>query len=111
MNRVNDAGNTPLHWASLNGHAGVVHVLTDNGADVWVKNAAGNLPVFEAERAGKDEVVAVLLLAGGKEVEEQLKRKEGSVSQEEVNEVDAGEGSSNGANEAAETLGKTGLDG
>lgn len=111
MNSKNLAGNSPLHWASLNGHTSTVEALTTSGADVWVKNAAGNLPVFEAERAGKDEVVAVLLLAGGKEVEEQLKHREGSVGRDEEVEVDdAGVGGSGGADEAADKLEKVALE-
>lgn len=94
----------------------MVQLLATSGADVWVKNAAGNLPVFEAERAGKDDVVAVLLLAGGKEVEDQLAAKEGSVSQAEVDEVEGGGGEagavvqgSGSADEAAERLERTSL--
>lgn len=84
-----------------------MQLLTENGADCWVKNSAGNLPVFEAERAGKDEVVAVLLLAGGKEVDDELKSKEGEVSREEELEVDdGGVGGSRSADEAAERLEK-----
>ncbi|KAL1304162.1 hypothetical protein AAFC00_000589 [Neodothiora populina] len=120
LNRHNGAGNTPLHWAALNGHSSTVQLLTESGADVWVKNAAGNLPVFEAERAGKDEVVAVLLLAGGKEVEEQLKRKEGDVTKDDEVDVDSANQASSsgssaaaagGADEAAEKMQKTSLDG
>lgn len=46
--------------------------LVGAGADLWVRNQAGNLAVFEAERAEKDDIVAYLLQAGGneKDVEE-----------------------------------------
>jgi len=63
-----------LHWAALNLHLDTVKALVDAGADIWLRNAAGNLAVFEAERAGKDgednKVVAYLLKVGGAEKEE-----------------------------------------
>lgn len=69
VNHGNKEGNTPLHWAAYNGHLDVVKTLLAAGADMWVKNAAGHLPMFEAERADKNDVVQHLLEAGGKEVE------------------------------------------
>lgn len=70
--------------------------------------------MFEAERAGKDEVVAILLLAGGKEVEDELASKEGGVSEKEEREVEGqkeevvvGAGS---ADEAADRLAEAKLD-
>ena len=39
------------------------------GADLWLRNHAGNLAVFEAEQAGKDDIVAYLLQSGGTEKE------------------------------------------
>ena len=45
--------------------------LVAAGADLWIRNQAGNLAVFEAERAEKDDVVAYLLQAGGTEQEKQ----------------------------------------
>lgn len=69
INHKNKEGNTPLHWAAYNGHLPVVKLLVEAGADMWVKNAAGHLAMFEAERADKNEVVQYLLEAGGKDVE------------------------------------------
>lgn len=69
INHGNKEGNTPLHWAAYNGHLPIVKLLVEAGADMWVKNAAGHLAMFEAERADKSDVVQYLLEAGGKEVE------------------------------------------
>lgn len=69
INRQNAQGNTPLQWAAYNGHVEVVKVLVSAGANMWIKNAAGHLALFEAERADKTDVVGFLLLAGGREVE------------------------------------------
>lgn len=69
VNHGNKEGNTPLHWAAYNGHLEVVKTLLGSGADMWVKNSAGHLAMFEAERADKNDVVQHLLEVGGKEVE------------------------------------------
>lgn len=84
LSRKNEAGNTALHWAAVNGHVEAVKALIDSGVDVWVKNAAGHLPVFEAERAEKDEVTAILLIAGGKEEEERMRGQDGDVEEEKA---------------------------
>ncbi|KAK4565787.1 ankyrin repeat-containing protein [Recurvomyces mirabilis] len=69
INRQNQQGSTPLHWAAYNGQLNVVKLLVKEGSDMWIKNSAGHLAMFEAERADKSEVVQFLLEAGGKEVE------------------------------------------
>lgn len=37
VNTKNEEGNTPLHWAALNGNLEVVEVLVKNGGDCKVK--------------------------------------------------------------------------
>lgn len=69
VNTANKEGNTPLHWAAYNGHLEVVKVLLSAGSDMWIKNSAGHLAMFEAERADKSEVVQYLLEAGGDRVD------------------------------------------
>lgn len=69
INKQNTQGNTPLQWAAYNGHVEIVKVLVSAGANLWIKNNAGHLAMFEAERADKTDVVGFLLLAGGREVE------------------------------------------
>lgn len=61
MNAQNTAGNTPLHWAALNGHLECVKVLLDNGADPTITNKAGHDPVYEAELNDKKDVVEWVL--------------------------------------------------
>jgi uncharacterized protein len=79
VNHKNVSGNTPLHWAAMNGMLGSVRVLVGWGADVGVLNAAGRDAVVEAEvsaREGWREVVGWLErnaglergVGGGKEV-------------------------------------------
>ena len=103
MNRRNEAGNTPLHWAALNGHLACAKALITAGADMWVRNGAGNLAVFEAERAGKDDVVAYLLLEGGTE-----KEREGAEGQ--AGEAEAEEEPGEEVEEVRVTMGDMGLD-
>ena len=55
VNHRNVAGNTPLHWASLNGCLEVVKALVAVGADAGELNGAGHDAVFEAERSGREE--------------------------------------------------------
>ncbi|USW51414.1 Putative ankyrin repeat-containing domain superfamily [Septoria linicola] len=92
VNHGNKEGNTPLHWAAYNGHLAVVKSLIAAGADMWQKNAAGHLAMFEAERADKNDVVQYLLEAGGKEVERA--GEEGQPSEDDVVEVQEGEAGS-----------------
>lgn len=61
INTTNKEGNTALHWASVNGQLDVVKLLISVGADMSKTNAAGHSAVFEAERAGKGNVVEYLL--------------------------------------------------
>lgn len=64
LNTQNASGNTPLHWASLNGHLEAVKLLIDAGADPTMINKAGHDAVFEAEINGKGAVVEWLLTEG-----------------------------------------------
>lgn len=97
VNKRNAAGNTPLHWSSLNGHLATTKLLVAAGADLWTRNQAGNLAVFEAERAGKDDVVAYLLQEGGAE------KETGAAAEDEEIVMSAGdvEGATEGMAEAS----------
>jgi ankyrin repeat protein len=95
LNRQNAQGSTPLHWAALNGHLAVVKQLVGAGADMWTKNEAGHLAMFEAERADKGDVVQFLLEAGGKDVERV--GAEAGVSEEDMKDMDVEEDAGEGA--------------
>ena len=55
----NESGNTPLHWASLNGHVGVVKHLLELGCDYNAENMFGLTPIDEAIRREFTEVMEV----------------------------------------------------
>ncbi|KAF3932913.1 Espin [Dactylellina cionopaga] len=61
LNFPNSSGNTPLHWACLNGHIASVKLLVKAGADPGVLNMAGHDCVYEAEANDKSNVVEWVL--------------------------------------------------
>ena len=63
--RAKADGNTPLHWACLNGHAPVVALLLGGGARVSALNAALRSAYDDAAQAASPEVLALLAAAGG----------------------------------------------
>jgi len=63
-NARNAAGSAPLHWAALNGQLEAVKALVGAGARAALLNGAGHDAVFEAERAGREDVVVWLLMVG-----------------------------------------------
>ena len=58
VNHKNVSGNTPLHWAGMNGHLEVVKVLVAAGADAKITNEAGRDAVVETEMSSKEEAKA-----------------------------------------------------
>jgi hypothetical protein len=54
VNHRNVSGNTPLHWAGMNGHLEVVKALVGAGADPGIANAAGRDAVVESECSAND---------------------------------------------------------
>lgn len=61
VNAQNESGNTPLHWAALNGHLEVVKLLCDNEADPFLKNEVGHDAYYEAQSNDQEEIVDYLL--------------------------------------------------
>ncbi|MGA2109022.1 MAG: ankyrin repeat domain-containing protein, partial [Syntrophorhabdales bacterium] len=56
-----DSGDTPLHWAALNGHKEVAELLLARKADVDAKNNDGNTPLQWAAQGGHKDVAELLL--------------------------------------------------
>ena len=61
---ADNAGNTPLQIASLEGHADVVRVLLNARCDVYCKNSDNDTPLIDAVENGHLDVVKLLLHAG-----------------------------------------------
>lgn len=59
-----NAGNTPLQIASLEGKAKIVHILLDAGCDINCKNIDMETPLIDAVENGHVDVVRLLLKAG-----------------------------------------------
>ncbi|XP_074569785.1 E3 ubiquitin-protein ligase XBAT33-like isoform X2 [Curcuma longa] len=53
---------SPLHAAAAGGHAEIVMMLLEKGANVNLKNICGHTPLMEACCSGRWEVVQILLL-------------------------------------------------
>ncbi|KAI8147889.1 hypothetical protein BJV82DRAFT_593784 [Fennellomyces sp. T-0311] len=62
INVRNAEGNTPLHWAALNGQLPAVELLVKNGGDCKIKNEAGKTPIYEAQQRGHEKVAEFFLL-------------------------------------------------
>ena len=62
INATNERGNTSLHWAVFTGQEEAVKtLLAAGGCDVFLKNEQGLTAAMDAERAGKGELVVLIL--------------------------------------------------
>lgn len=89
VNAQNQAGNTALHWAALNGHLEPVKVLLDHGGDPTITNARGHDAVYEAELNDKNEVVEWVLKEGGEGLEEGVSGDTGDADEDATEEESA----------------------
>jgi|SRR3990167_1207819 len=64
LDTVDHYGNTPLYWASSNGHLEVVKYLLRAGADPNITNNTGRTPLSWASYQGYLKIVKELLHAG-----------------------------------------------
>lgn len=64
LNVPDNAGNTPLQVASLNGEEQIVKFLLDVGCEINTKNIDKDTPLIDAVENGNVEVVKLLLEAG-----------------------------------------------
>ncbi|KEF54931.1 uncharacterized protein A1O9_09374 [Exophiala aquamarina CBS 119918] len=107
VNHRNVSGNTPLHWAGVNGHLEVVKKLVLAGADPTIVNAAGRDAVVESEASAKEGAAecAVWLLKNCEDLEKGVAGGDGEQEQEaEVGEgpdKDEGTGAADDVSDAA----------
>ena len=73
VNAQNGNGDTPLDYASSNGHrndAGVARLLIAHGADPNTRNMGGFTPLHEASNCGRVEIVRLLIEHGANVVKD-----------------------------------------
>lgn len=64
LDAADNAGNTPLQIASLEGNAAIVKILLDAGCDTACKNIDKDTPLIDAVENGHLDVIKLLLKAG-----------------------------------------------
>lgn len=116
LNTQNNAGNTALHWAALNGHLESVKVLLDHGSDPTITNQRGHDAVFEAELNDKQNVVEWVLKEGGAGLEAGIAGEiaEGEAEgdgDEETDNMDEDVADDELSKQVAKELGQLGLEG
>jgi ankyrin len=73
VNAANQAGDTPLHLASVRGYTAAVRVLLDRGAAVNIANKSGDTPLHNAASRAYPAIIE-LLVQQGAELEAKNKR-------------------------------------
>ncbi len=64
VNAKDTTDETPLHFATFNGHKEIAELLIDKGADVNAKNGGGGTPLHSAAKKGHKEIVELLIAEG-----------------------------------------------
>ncbi|GMT18884.1 hypothetical protein PFISCL1PPCAC_10181 [Pristionchus fissidentatus] len=65
VSHSNKNGQTPLHYAASKGHAKVVSLLIENGADINGKDKYGATALHRAASQGRDDIVKILKASAG----------------------------------------------
>ena len=66
INKKDNTGWTPLHWAAMRGHASVVEALVVGGADVRITGLMNKTALNLAVENQRPEVVRILQAAGSR---------------------------------------------
>ena len=66
VNTTNRDGDTPLHWAAINGDADITKALIDAGANIHTVDGNGDTPIMHAAKHGSPEVAALLIDKGAR---------------------------------------------
>jgi len=77
-----------LQTASYGGHATVVKILIENGANVNAKDSKGNSAVVYAAEGGNDNVVKILIQAGAKDLPSGYDKSGDPVSTKELTKAE-----------------------
>jgi ankyrin repeat protein len=64
INLKDNSGNTPLHYAAINGSFEMTDILISAGADINAPNTLLNTPLHEALSNRKDELARMLIMKG-----------------------------------------------
>lgn len=93
IDAVNSHNNTPLHWASHDGHVDVVRLLLERGADSARAGQEGKTAAQHAETSGHDVIVSLLCdfaaLKTNDDVEEAHRRREAEEAKTREEEAQA----------------------
>ncbi len=73
----NDMGQSPIHWACVNGHIAIVDILLQTGINIDVVDSKGCTPLIVACQYGKTMLAGYLM---GKGARTQITDKEGDTA-------------------------------
>ena len=102
--KTKEGGNTPLHWACLNGHAEATKALLENGARPGALNSAERTPVDEALGGAHQEAILGVMreFAAGGAGRASDREEEGAAAEAEVEAAEGEEEMEEGEEEEEE---------